>query len=96
MFRVYGPLDDFTLSLPATGDLIAVDLAADGETLGEGEWIEIDMKRQRVMLLGQASRRRSVRGSFFGLPPGQASVLFGSSAYNETAFAEVTGYSDWI
>lgn len=96
VFRVYGPLSDFTLSVPGTSAMLTVDLAADGESLAEGEWSEVDMRRHRVMLLGQSSRRRAVRGGFFELPPGQSSVLFGSTAVNDTAFVTVEGYSTWI
>lgn len=95
VFRAYGPLADFSLSHPASGALLTVDLGADGEELAEGEWLEVDMRRRRVMLLGQSSRRRAVRGDFFGLPPGDSAMLFGSSAFNETAFVTVEGYSTW-
>ena len=94
-YRVYGPLDDLLLSLPTTGEQLGVDLAADGESLSEGEWLEIDMRRQSVKLMGTASRRRSVRGQFFGLPPGLHGVLFTSTTYNPTAHAELVGFSTW-
>ncbi|MGH8876366.1 MAG: hypothetical protein ACRD0P_03330 [Stackebrandtia sp.] len=96
LVRVYGPLPDFTLSNPDTGDWLTVDLGADGESLADGEWLEVDMARQRVMLLGQSSRRRALRGAFFGLPPGPSAVMFGSSLTNGTAFVEIEGYSAWI
>ena len=96
-FRVYGPLPDLLLSLPSTGEQLGVDLAADGESLAEGEWLEIDMRRQSVKLMGTASRRRSVRGTFFGLPPGLHGVLFTSTAeFNDTAHAELVGFSTWV
>lgn len=94
--RVYGPLPDFTLARPETGEQLTVDLGADGEELADGEWLEVDMRTQTVRLLGQASRRRSLRGDFFGLPPGDSTIMFASSVYNATARAELTGYSTWI
>lgn len=87
---VHGPLDDFVLSNPETGELLSVDLLGAGVPLLAGEWIEVDMRRERVALLGTATRRFAARGDFFSLPPGNSTVLFGSSSYNATAHADMT------
>lgn len=89
-FRVFGPLDDFVLSQPETGRALRVDLAASDAELLDGEWLDVDMARQRVMLFGTSSRRYAARGDFFSLPAGQSTVAFSSSTYNATARVEMT------
>jgi hypothetical protein len=92
--RVFGPLVDFTLSQPETGLVLRVDLSA--YPLLAGEWIDVDMSRERVMLLGTASRRWLARGDFFGLPPGESTVLFGSSTFDSAARIDLSFRTTWI
>lgn len=89
--RVFGPVPDFVLSQPETGAVLQVGLA-----LAAGEWVDVDMGRERVMLLGTASRRYAARGNFFGLPPGLSSVAFSSSVYDSAARAELSYRMTWI
>lgn len=92
-FKAYGPLPDFSLTLVETGERFAVDFADSGGGLDEGEWVEVDMRRRRVMLLGQTSLRRAVTGTFFSIQPGTSTVAFGSTSYNATAFVEAVLFS---
>lgn len=96
VFVVYGPLDDIVLSQPATGRVITIDLAAAGQPLLAGEWLEVDMRRERVTLQGTQTRRYAMRGEFFSLPPGDSTVLFSSSTFNPTARAEMTYRSTYL
>ncbi len=90
VFIVHGPLDDFVLSNPETGAVLTVELAAAGMSLLAGEWLEVDMRRERVTLLGTQSRRFAARGDFFPLPPGDSTVLFGGSPSSTTARVDMT------
>lgn len=95
VFRVHGPLPDFTLASLATGAVLTVD-NPDGQTVGAGEWIDVDTARRRVLLMGTGSRRSWMSGSWFSLPPGFTDVGFSASVPNTTALVTATWRDTYV
>lgn len=95
VFRVFGPLPDFTLVDQTTGQALTVD-NPDGQTVAAGEFVDVDMAHRRILLMGTGSRRSWMSGQWFALPPGDTEVGCSSSVPNTEALVIATWHDCYI
>lgn len=97
-----GPLT-MRITGPVTGPLVthagsgAQLTFSSSLSLSSGEWLDIDMEAQTVLLRGQASRSGYITGrGWFGLDPGTNTFSFTSLSGDVGASLSVTGTPAWL
>lgn len=90
VLKINGPVREPTVRHAESGREIAFDV-----TLGQYEWLEVDLDTRSVILNGQVSRRGSMRGTWFDISPGLNTLSFASLTYSPDALLTVTTRNAW-
>lgn len=88
VIRIYGSITDPKVQLVETGEFLDFP----GQTIGPGDYLEVDIAAHTVKLNGTANRLDWLdfaTAAWFELPPGLSTVRLFSSSSDATAHAEV-------